>query len=543
MKAKQKPGVVFQPRVYRALQQGICKIIGAIRPTLGPLSGGVAIDPLNDAETLPEYLADGGLIARRIIELANRDEDMGAMLVRSMITRQHERVGDGTATVAVLFEAIFNGGVRYIASGGNAMALRRHLECAIPIILDALGQQVFRLESQSDLTSMARSLCHDEDLGALLGEAFDLLGEHGRLEVREDYGRVLRREYVEGAYFYTGLFSPTLLPEQSSSSVVFENPTIFVCDFEVSEHRELFPVMQAAHGAGVKNLMIIARNLSEAAVSLLVANNRIGKFHSIAVKLPGLNPEDRMAALDDLGRLTGAKPVIKAVGDTLENVTASHFGQARRAWADSRTFGIFGGKGNPRQLRQHIHNLRTQYGRAEDINERKQIQERIGNLLGGSITLWVGGFTESEISVRKRLAERTALVMRFAVQDGVVPGGGVALLNCRKELEKKLARSHDTDERAAYRILIDALVTPARTIFHNAGYDPSEVMAKLSYERSGTGFDVITGQVVNSCQAGILDSAVVLKACVRNAISTAALALTIDAFVHLSSPDVVGKPE
>lgn len=516
-------------------------MVSAVRPTLGPIACGVAIDPIHESQSLPEYLNDGGVIARRIIELPNRDEDMGAMLVRAMIIRQHERMGDGTATVAVLFEAIFNAGLRYIAAGGNAMQLRRHLECALPIILSELDRMTSPLQGQVALTRMALSMCHDETMAELLGEAFDLLGAHGRLDIREDYGRGLRREFVEGSYFHTGLFSRALLTTEAKISV--ENPAVFLCDFEIEDHQALFPVLQAAHSAGVKTLVIIARNLSEKAISLLVANNKIGKFTALGIKLPGLNLTDRMAALDDLSQLTGAVPVLKITGDSLENVTAAHFGHARRLWADLRMFGIVGGQGNPRQRREHIAHLKNRYNDARDVVERKHLQERIGNLLGGAVTLWVGGVTEPEINARKSLAERTALALRAALQAGVVPGGGIALLNCRAALEKCRKLAQDTDERAAYRVLIDALTEPARTIFSNAGYDPSEIMAQLSYQSADTGFDVVADQLVNVCEAGILDSALILKTCVRNALQTAALALTIDSLVHLAQAEMVGKPE
>lgn len=543
MKSKQRPGVVFQPRVHRALQRGIQKMVNAVRPTLGPISGGVAIDHLHNTKSLPEFLDNGGVIVRRIIELANRDEDMGAMLVRSMVLRQHEEVGDGTATVAVLFEAIFNAGLRYIAAGGNAMQIRRHLERITPFILDELDRMVFYLDDQNSLTHMARSLCHDETLAALLGEAFDLIGEHGRLEIREDYGRGLRRDYVEGTYYHTGLFSRVFLPESSAGTVTFENPAIFLCDFEVEDYRDLFPVLQTANAADVNGLVIIARNLSEKAISLLVAHNNLDKFKVMAVKLPGMNPADRIAALDDLSLLTGATAFIQVAGASLEQMTAKHFGQARRVWADLRAFGLVGGRGNPRKLREHIRDLEAFYQNTASVDERKRAPQRIGNLRGGSITLWVGGFTEPEINARKALAERTALALRVAMQGGVVPGGGTALLNCRNMLEMRRAASHDTDERAVYRILIDALAAPARTIFRNAGYDPSEVIARLNREHPDTGFDVVTNRIVKMRDAGIMDSATVLKTSIRNAISTASLALTIDSLVHVAKPEITGKPQ
>jgi chaperonin GroEL len=543
MKANQKPGLVFQPHVYQALQRGIQQMVGAISPTLGPVASGVAIDHIHKTKTLPEFLDDGGVIARRMIELPNRDEDMGAMLVRAMVLRQHERTGDGTATVAVLFEALFKAGVRYITAGGNAMQVRRHLEKAIPMILEEIAGMTFKIGDKTTLKRMAYSLCHDAEMADLIGETFDLIGELGRLEIREDYGRILRREYVQGSHYYSGAISTSLFPEGSGQHMEFHNPAIFLCDWEVQDHHDLFPVLQTAHKNGVQSLLIIARNLSETAIALLNTNNKLNTFKTMAVKLPGLNPQTRMAAIEDLSMLTGASPFLKITGETLENFRVAHFGKARRVWVDVRTFGIVGGRGDKRQLRDHIHRLHRHYHLTRDSDERKAARERVGNLQGGSATLWVGGFSETEINAQKSRAERATQAIRAAIQAGVVPGGGIALLNCRKRLEAQLKAAEDTDERAAYRILLEALAVPAQTIFRNAGYDPSEVMAKLSFESPLAGFDVITGQVVDVCEAGILDSADVLVSSIQNAISTAALALTIDSLVHVTKPEMIGNPE
>ena len=543
MKAKQKPGVVFQPTVHHALQRGIDKMVGAIRPTLGPLASGVAIDPLNDAETLPEFLDDGGLIARRIIELPDRNEDMGAMLLRSMLIRQHERVGDGTATAAVLFKSIFDAGLRYIAAGGNAMLLRNHLENILPCILEELDRMVLKLEGEPALAQMAMTVCHNDALSALMGEAFDLIGEFGRLDIREDYGRGMGREYVEGSYFHAGLLSKAHLPPDSLAKLTLENPSIFLSDFDIEDHRDLFPVLQAANAANVGSLVIIVRSLSEKAISLLVTHNNMNKFKVAAIKLPGMNTDDRMFAIDDLSRLTGAVPFLSIVGNRLELVTVHDFGKARRLWANMQAFGLVGGGGNAAKLRDHIRVLKATYHNKQNKDDRKKIQERIGNLLGGAVTLRVGGFTEPEIKTRKSLAEHTALAVRSAIQEGVVPGGGIALLNCRAVLQKQQSYMKDTDERAAYRIFIEALAAPARTIFQNAGYDPSEIMAQLHHECADTGFDVMKNRVVNMREAGIMDSVGVIKASLRNATSTAALALTIDSLVHLAKPEMIGKPQ
>jgi chaperonin GroEL len=371
---KQTPGVVFQPQVYNALQQGINKMVGAIRPTLGPVSGGVLIDHVNKAETLPEYLDDGGLIARRIIELPDRNEDM-ELCWRSMITRQYGEVGDGAATAAVLLGAIFDAGIRYIAAGGNAMQLRRQLEGSIPLVFETLDGMVTPIEGQAALTRMAYTLCHNQTMAQLLGEAFDLVGDYGRLEIREGYGRELRLEYVEGTYYESGLISRTILPDDAGTRIELENAAVFICDFSIDSHRDLYPVLQTAFHAGFQNLIIILRDLSEQGVSLLATNNRMGKLTSVALKIPGLNETDRHAALEDLCVLTGAVPILKATGVSFEQVTPDHFGRVRRSWADLRAFGMVGGKGDPRLVREHIQRLKARYQAENNSDER----DRTGN--------------------------------------------------------------------------------------------------------------------------------------------------------------------
>ncbi len=538
MKATQRPGVVFQPRVHAALQRGINQIVEAIKPTLGPVARVVAIDPINASNARPEVLDDGGLIARRIIEIGGRDEDMGAMLTRSMLLRQYEDAGDGTATAAVLFQALYEAGVRYLTAGVNAMRLRHYLEEALAVALEELDGMAFQIEGQEGLTRAALALCGDEAMAALFGEIFAMVGEHGQIDIRKGHGRGLKREYIEGIYYNTGLFSREMLGEGEAVRTEYQNPAIFLSDFELDDPHALFPVLKLAADADIPALVIIVRNMSEQAMAAILANKRIDRFRAMAVRLPGLNAEDRMAALQDLSLLTGAIPILKATGETLENATLQHFGQARRVWAERRHFGIIGGRGNPRQLREHAALLEQAYRRAQDPDQRKRLQERLGRLMSGSATLWVGGATESEIELRKAQADRTARALRTAVQGGVIPGGGVALLRCRARLEACARSASDADERAAYRILSAALAAPARCILANAGFDPGDILAQLAYEAPAMGFDVLQRRIADVAEAGILDSVITQQAALRNAVSTAALALTIDTLVHLRRPEI-----
>lgn len=523
--------VVFQPATYQGIQRGINQMVEAIRPTLGPRPRIVAIDRILD-DRMPELLDDGGTIAKRIIQLPDRDEDMGAMLVRDFLWRLHDQVGDGTATAAVLFQSVYNESVHYLASGGNAMPLRSYLEKGMRAILDHLTSMTVHLAGKEKLSQIAEVICYDPPLAKLLGEIFDIIGEYGRLEIRPGRSRDLEREYVEGMYWERGLFSPEMATDKGRLRTEMENASILISDLEIEEPHQLMPVIALAIEANIRSLLIVASKLSDRAISLLLANNDPERLQAIAVKTPGWSKEQQAWALGDLTVLTGGRPFIKVAGDTLNQVKMEDFGRARRVWADRRNFGVVGGKGNPRALRQHIATLQASFERTDEPVLREELRARIGKLMGGSATLWVGGATELEITARQELAKRTAATVRGAMMEGVLPGGGVSLLACRPVLQRMLDQSTDSDERAAYRILIRAVAEPIRTIIANAGYDASEIMAEIKLAGSGYGFDVTSGQVVDMMEAGIWDAAIVQKSAVYGAITTAALALTVDVLVH-----------
>ena len=531
--------VVFQPATYRGLQRGVNQIVGAIRPTLGPRPRVVAIDRILD-ERMPELLDDGGVIAKRIIQLPDRDEDIGAMLVRDVLWRLHDQVGDGTATAAVLFQSIYNEGVHYLASGGNAMRLQSYLEKGMRAILDHLTGMTVHVTGKEKLAQIAETICYDPPLAKMLGEIFDIVGEYGRVEIRPGRSRGLEREYVEGMYWERGLFSREMITDHSQVRTEFENAAVLISDLETEDPRQLFPALELAIRAEIPALMIVASKLSEGAIAFLLANKNPEKFQAIAVKTPGWGKDEQAWALEDLAVLTGGRPFIKVAGHTFSRIKRQDFGHARRVWADRHNFGVIGGKGDPRALRQHIATLRASFEQTEDTVLREKLLKRIGKLLGGSATLWIGGGTELEITTREELAKRAAAAMRGAMMEGVLPGGGVALLACHPVLQQMLDQSTDTDERAAYRILIKAMEEPIRTIISNAGYDAYEVMAQIklagpfdgAQDRPGYGFDVTSGQIVDMMQAGVWDAAIVQKSAVYAAISSAAQALTIDVLIH-----------
>ena len=523
--------VIFQPATYRHLQRGANKLIQAIRPTLGPRARLVAVSRLLD-ERMPELLDNGGTIAKRVERLTDLDEDVGAQLVRDMLWRLQDQVGDGTATAAVLFGSVYNQGIRYLTAGGNAMRLQTFLNQGLHTILDQLTAMTRQLAGREQLTQIAESLSYDPPLSKLLGEIYDIVGPYGRLEVRPGRSRVLEREYVEGMYWDWGLHSREMITDFSRGGTEFENSAILISDLEIEEPRQLLPALEVALRAEIPALVIVAEKVSDAAIGFLLANKKPDRFQVMAVKTPGWDKNEKAWALEDLAILTGGRPFIQVAGDTLNRIKPQDFGYARRAMADLRTFRVVGGKGNPRALRQHIAGLRARFDETTQTTLRDNLLKRIGKLMGGAATLWIGGATELEIEARKDLAERTAASVRAAMMEGVVPGGGTALLACRSELQELSARSSDPDERAAYRILTKALAEPFRTIVANAGYDASEIMAEVRLAGPGHGYDVTTGQVVDMMQAGIYDPAIVVKSAVYAALTTASMALTVDVLIH-----------
>lgn len=523
--------VVFQPATYQSIQRGINKIVNAIRPTLGPVPRLVAVDRILD-ERMPELLDDGATIAERVTSLKDPNENVGAMLVRDFLLHLRDQAGDGTATGAVLLQAVYNESMKYIVAGGNVVALRAYLEKGMRAIIQNLADMTVSLNSEEQLAQIAETLCHDAGMAKMLGEIFDIIGEYGRLEVRPGRGLETDREYVEGMYWDRGVVSRKMLDPDKDYRIEMQKTAIVISDFNIEDPRQLHPVIELARKLNIRSLLIVAREFSDSTIASMLLNSDPEKGQIAAVKLPGYDQTEESWTLQDLSVLTGGHPFIKAGGDTFERMKLEDFGFARRTWADRYTFGIVGGKGNPRKLRTHISELRAACEAAEETVLFEKLRARIGKLMGGTAVLWVGGATELEIDNRQELAKRTAAVMREAMISGVLPGGGVSLLASRSQLDKMLKNGSNPDERAAYGILKRALEKPFRFIIENAGYDVSKIMAEIEPAASHTGFDISSGRVVDMMDMGIWDAAEVVEMAVYGAVKTAAMALTIDVMVH-----------
>ncbi len=518
--------------------RGVEKVVGAVRPTLGPFPRLVAVAPTMPGRS-PELLDDGGIIARRIIQLPDRDEDIGAMYLRHLLWRVREDCGDGTATTAVLFDEILQQGVRHIVQGGSAMRLRAFLEKGARLVHLEMGKMTQQVSDNGSVARIAESICYDPAMANLLGEVFELIGPYGHFELRSGQGRGLEYESVLGVYWESRLLSKTMINVPGEGKAVLAEAAVLVTDFAIDDPHHLVHMITEAKKAGKSNLVLICNSINDTCVGFLNAESTRKVLHVIAVKTPASRLDEQIAAVQDISILTGASPLTLHAGETLMDVKGEHFGQARSIWANDQFFGIVSGKGNPHKIREHYWSLKSQYARLEFGEARTMMRNRIGKLLGGAVVLHVGGATETEINVRKDLAERSVESIRGALIDGVLPGGGMAFLACRPALKQAQQQAQDPDEVAAYRILFNAMDLPLRTMAENAGLRPDEVMAELKHSGPGFGYDIRRQQVIPMAQGDILDPAHVVQLAAYRSIVGAALLLTVDVLVHHKNPKIV----
>ncbi|MCS6847616.1 MAG: chaperonin GroEL [Anaerolineae bacterium] len=530
-----KPIVTAQPQTYLHIQIGADLIANVIRPTLGPRPRLVAIERLKRTDP-PEFLDDGATIARRIIEIQPRGNDVGAMLIRHALWRMHTQAGDGAATMAVMYQSILREGICCVTRGCNAMLLRTGLEKGLAAVLTHLRQSAMPLIGKQHITKMAEGLCQgDYEMAALLGEIFDIVGSDGLIVVEGSDGRGLEREYLEGTYWkLSGWFSRLFVNDVAQKRAMLEEAALLISDLDVQEPQQLIPVLEKCVKAGVKKLVIIARNVSNRVIGLLVSNNHAKTIQALAVRTPRIGEMERVAAMEDIAALTGGRIFYSAAHSSFEDFRPEDLGRARRVWATESLFGIYGGKGDPRQIRKHIARIRARLIDADDERDKADLQDRLGRLHGGTVILRVGGVHTVEREARKGMAERAVKILRNAIAGGVVPGGGVALLNTQSALMGLPASNEE--EAFAYKILARALEEPMRAIAANAGYAPEEIVAKAKSLPSGWGFNACSGHIVDMKQAGILDSVHTLQKALEIAVGGASIALTTDVIVHHRMP-------
>ncbi len=537
------PLVVFQPKVYKAILQGVNFITDAVRPTLGPLPRLVLNQRTDNKKELPEFLDDGAIIARRIIEIRPRTRDIGAKLIRHAMWKMHEEIGDGSVTMAIIYRNVLQEGIRYVTQFGcNAMLLRAGLEKGLKTVVEAVQRQSMPLLGRQAIANIAQGMCQgDGDLAQILGEVFDMVGPDG-LIVIEGYEKwSIEREYIEGTYWkLSGYFSRHFITHMAEKKAVYEDAAILITDMDIKGPELLVPVLEKCVKAGIKKLVIVASSITDSAIGLLVNNNQARTIESMAIRIPKVMEMDRVAAMEDIAVLTGGKIYHNAAYSSLDEVDVTELGHARRIWATESMFGIYGGKGDPRKIRKHIADVRGLLKNAELESQILDIRSRIGRLNGGTVIIRLGGIHETERETRKTVAERAVSSLKHAITGGVVPGGGSALIEAQAALAE--LSTNTMEDEIAIRILKRAIEEPLRCIAQNAGYVPDVIVEKVKSAPAGYGMDARTGKIVDMRQTGIQDPTIVLVKALEIGVSGAAIALTTDVVIHHSEPEINLEP-
>ncbi len=532
--------VLFQPHTREALKAGIDTLASAVAPTLGPLTGPVALDD-KDRGGSPELLDDGGTIARRILQLDDADADVGAMLLREILWRQREVYGDGAATAAVMFQTVFAEGQRFISAGGNAMLLRQALETGLSCLLKSLQQQIRPLETQADIERVARSIGGDDDVAATLADIFDVLGAHGAIEIREG-GRELGHEFFLGSYWESQVPSNIAFEAVVGNRIELQNTAWLISDFALEDLNALVKLVTDTVAAGYNSLVIVAKSFSQQIIAAQGANSRMEGFQLVYLEPTGLVDEQE-AALDDLALITGGQVLRTMAGHSLDGVRREYLGESELAWVDRNRFGIIAGGGDEAVVERQVETLEARYSRSDDERQQVLLRARIGRLRGGSAVVYAAGSSESELQYQTKVISRTIAAMRAALLGGTLPGGGAALLRCLDTLRERYVDSADLYERAAWDILRKAAEAPCRMLLENAGHEaPGLVVDQIASAVNGAGYDLRVGPVVDMHREGVVDSAAALMGAARNGIGGAALALTVDTIVHRANPPLAIEP-
>jgi chaperonin GroEL len=510
------------------LLRGMEQMTKLLRPTLGPVARTVAVASLLNKQ--PEILDDGATIARRTIELSDPFETIGAMIVRHLAWRVHEAAGDGATTAAVIATRLMYEGTRVIAAGASPVGVRHGIEQAMEVAREELQAQARPIELPEEIAKIVRGAVRDEKIAEIIGEVIEGVGEDGAILIENANGFETEYQYLEGIHWDEGWHSPSFLRDHEAV-VRLIDPRILISDMAIQQPEDLVPILNLCAQAGERALLVIAPEISESALSMLIVNRQRGVLESVAVKTPS-HGDSRIGILDDLAVSTGGRCFHDQLGESLANATLADLGKARQAWARPRSFGILGGLADRDAIRTRIGRLRSELSSVKDDEWlRKKLQERIGKLSGSSAMIVVGAHSEAARDELKLRVESAVTMARSAVRDGVVPGGGAAFLACAAIIEAAVVGRRD-DEAVGWRALAAALREPMEAIAHNAGLDAKAIVATGVKRAPHETYDVWRGQWVDPWEAGLLDSVGVLLAAMDGGVSAAAAALTSEVLIH-----------
>ncbi|HVA04229.1 MAG TPA: chaperonin GroEL [Acidimicrobiales bacterium] len=514
----------FDEAARRGLEAGVAKLADTVKVTLGPKGRNVVIDKKFGAPTITN---DGVTIAREV-ELEDPFENMGAQLVKEVATKTNDVAGDGTTTATVLAQALIHEGLRNVAAGASPMSLKRGIEKAVEAAVGAIKKQAKEIDSRTEIAQVASISAADASIGEVLAEAIDKVGKDGTVTVEESNTFGLELEFTEGMQFDKGYLSPYFVTDPERQEAILDDPLILIANQKISAVHDLVPVLEKIMQTG-KPLLLIAEDVEGEALATLVVNKIRGTFTSLAVKAPGFG-DRRKAMLQDLAVLTGAQVISEEIGLKLENATVDLLGQARRVIVTKDDTTIVDGNGAEADVKGRIAQIKREIEDTDSDWDREKLQERLAKLAGGVAVVRVGAATEVELKEKKHRIEDALSATRAAIEEGIVAGGGVALVRSRAAVEK-LAKSLDGDEATGARIVAHALDEPLKWIAINAGLEGAVVVRQVESESGPVGLNAATGNFEDLVKAGVIDPAKVTRSALQNAASVAALLLTTEAVV------------
>jgi chaperonin GroEL len=521
--------ILFDDAARQKMRDGIEKLAKTVRVTLGPAGRNVV---LQKSFGSPSVTKDGVTVAKEI-ELSDPFESMGAKLVREVASKTNDTAGDGTTTATVLASSIFKEGLRELSTGVNTIAVRNGIEKAVEQAVASIASQSRKIKKREEKKSVATiSANNDPTVGELLAEAFERVGDEGVVTVEESNGLETKLDVVEGLEFDKGYLSPYFATDMVKLTAELSDAYVFIYEKKISNLREFLPILERA-AQTQKPLLIIAEDIEGEALATLVINRLKGVLNVCAVKAPGFG-ERRKAYLGDIAVLTGGTAITEDLGIPLDKVTTAHLGQAKRVSINKDRTIIVGGGGSKKAIDERCQQIRKQIEGTKSDYDREKLQERLGKLTGGVAVIRVGGSTEAEMKTKKFLVEDAFNATRSAIQEGIVPGGGVTLLRAADSIDESKFKG---EERFGAAIVKRALEAPLRQIAQNAGYDGAVVVEMVREKTGSYGFNALTGDYVDMFKAGVIDPAKVVRCALQNAASIAGLLLTTDSMITELKPD------
>ncbi len=524
--------VMLEDDARAALRRGVDTMSRLIRVTLGPRARTVAIQPIVGSSKPPEILDDGATIARRTLQIPNPFEDMGAMIIRQLACKIGDTTGDGSATAVVIAQSVLESSIRYVAAGGNPMFVKHGIEKALAVALAELDRQARPVETPDDLQRVAAACTRDPKIAGMIGEIFDIIGRDGVVIVENAHGTTIDREYVEGIQWDKGWVSPYLVTDRQRMEATLENVPVCVTDRFLSKTEDVLSLLNLVLQHGEKQLFLVAGDVTGDALATLVSNKEKGIITTVAVKAPGYG-DRRLRILEDIAIFTGGKMIREDAGEVMDSVTIGDLGRARRVWCNRDFFTVVEGAGDPQAVRKRVAQIKLELPTITDDYERGKMRERLGKLSGGLALLKIGAPTELERDEKKLQAEDAVMATRLAVESGIVPGGGAALLACIPAVE---ALRLSGDEAMGAEILASALAAPTRQILRNGGFDPTPIIVDLQRRPAGWTFDVVEERPVDAWEAGIVDPLKVVRTALETSVSSALMALTTQVLVRKAKP-------